>query len=251
MAQGHMSSYQNRIALQSNSQRISRDRGQGVMLTSETENTIEKYVKQFEMWSFLNDDLLNRLKVMAFPAYTNVYHEEEEQRYFYFLVEGQVQCYHYHLNGKLAVFAVSDPFMAIGDIEILNKEPVKSNVIATQETLMLALKSDDVHQYGANDPRFLHFLIDQLREKLYKTNTLQISQLLPMTSRFATYLMAQPTQDGIVTLPDKEGLASLLGTSFRHLNRVIKAFVDEGSIRVDYPQVMIVNRLALEAWLDV
>jgi CRP-like cAMP-binding protein len=223
-----------------------------VMVIEDKVSVIRDYVQQFEMDDFLNESLLSRLEIMTFPAYTNVYWEEEEQHYFYFLVKGQVQCYHYHLNGKLAVFAVSDPFMAIGDIEILNKEPVKSNVIATQDTIMLALRTEDVHHYGVNDPIFLRFLIDELRKKLYKTNALQVTQLLPVTSRLATYLLAQSAdQSGDIFLPDKEGLASLLGTSFRHLNRVIKGFVDEGSIDVNYPQVTIINRQALEAWLDV
>lgn len=222
-----------------------------MMRVKDASSIIHSYIQQYKMADFLNEALLSHLELMKFPAYANVYWEEEEQRYFYFLVEGQLQCYHYHLNGKLGVFAVSDPFMAIGDIEILNNEPVKSNVIATRDSTVLALKTDDIERYGADDPRFLRFLIEELRNKLYKTNHLQVTQLLPVTSRLATYLMAQPRdQTGTVILPNKESLASLLGTSFRHLNRVIKTFVDDGIIQVDYPHVRIVNLEGLKARLD-
>jgi CRP-like cAMP-binding protein len=206
---------------------------------------IGRYVARFDMARFLNDDLLCRLQVFRFPAYSYVYVEQDEQHHLYFLVEGQVQCSHYHLNGKLAVIALSQPFSAIGDLEILSKETVNSNVIATRQTTMLGLAKDDVHRYGADDPRFLRFLLDQLRDKLYKTDALQTNQVLPVINRLAVYILAQAAGDEAV-LPDKEALASLLGTTPRHLNRVLKALTEMGCISAGYPLVRILNRGALE-----
>src|SRR5688572_23398120 len=100
------------------------------MRVANSENVIEHYISKFEMSGFLNKYLLDCLQLFHFPAYNNVYVQEDEQHYLYFLVEGQVQCNHYHLNGKLAVFALCDPFAAIGDLEILSRERVNSNVIA-------------------------------------------------------------------------------------------------------------------------
>ena len=88
------------------------------MRVMNAEDTIQAYVSKFAMASFLNDDLLNQLELFHFSAYSNVYIEEDIQHYLYFLVEGQVQCNHYQLNGNLAVIALSDPFCAIGDLEI-------------------------------------------------------------------------------------------------------------------------------------
>ncbi|MDX1994728.1 MAG: cyclic nucleotide-binding domain-containing protein [bacterium] len=218
------------------------------MRVAQAESAIQRYVAKFEMTSFLNDQLLSHLQLFHFPAYSTVFIEQDEQDFLYFLVEGQVQCHHYHLNGKLAVFAVSNPFTAIGDLEIINKEPVRSNVIATKDTTMLGIASHYVHRYGTEDPRFLRFIIGQLCDKLYKTNNFQINHLLPLVNRLAVYLLAQHSnEDGAVVLPDKEGLASLLGSSTRHLNRVLKDLVEGGGIRVDYPCIYILNRPMLEA----
>lgn len=219
------------------------------MRIASAEETIQQYVTQYGITRFLNENLLDHLQLFHFPVYSHVYIAQDEQHYMYFLVEGEVQCSHYHLNGKLAVFAVSKPFAAIGDIEILSGMPVKSNVIATQETTMLGIASPVVERYGADDPRFLRFLIEQLREKLYTTNSLQINQILPVMNRLVVYLLAQPAAnaDGAVLLPDKEGLASLMGTTPRHLNRVLRELVDDGYISAGYPMVCILNREALEA----
>ena len=218
------------------------------MRVARSEETIEHYVCRFDMMRFLNEAMLGHLQIFRFPAYTNIYIEQDEQHFLYFLVEGQVQCHHYHLNGKLAVSALSTPFAAIGDLEILSEERVHSNVIATQNTVMLGIARAHVHQYGADDPRFLRFLLDQLREKVYKTNSLQMNQVLPVINRLAVYLLAQSTThvDGVIVLPDKETLASLLGTTPRHLNRVIKELVESGSISAGYPLVRILNRSALQ-----
>lgn len=211
-----------------------------------TKTTLQQYVEQFNMASFLNADLLGCLQMFRFPAYSNIYIEQDEQHYLYFLVEGQVQCYHYHLNGKLAVIAVSNPFAAIGDLEILTDKPVNSNVIATRSTTMLALNSQDVNQFGADDPRFLRFIIDQLREKIYVSDSIQTSHVLPVIDRLALYILAQPVHADGVVLPDKDVLASLLGTTPRHLNRVLRELVEAQTISAGYPLVKILNRTALE-----
>lgn len=213
------------------------------------EESVQDYVSEFNMVEFLNDRLLAHLKLFHFPAFSNVYTEQDEQHYLYFLVRGQVQCSHYHLNGKLAVVALSTPFAAIGDLEILTQERVYSDVIATQDTTMLGIASDVVHRYGANDPRFLRFIIDQLREKLYKTNTLQMNHILPVINRLVVYMLAQPAnEDDAIVLPNKEELASLLGTTPRHLNRVLKELVESGNISAGYPLVRILDRTALQAF---
>ncbi len=219
------------------------------MRIASAEKTIQQYVDKFGMTRFLNEDLLDHLQLFHFPIYSDIYVEQDEQHYLYFLVEGQVQCSHYHLNGKLAVIAVSKPFTAIGDFEILSETRLNSNVIATQDTTMLGIASAVVDRFGADDPRFLRFLIEQLREKLYKTNTLQQNQVLPVINRLAVYLLAQPAvnAEGALLLPDKEGLASLMGITPRHLNRVLRELVDDGTLSAGYPLVRVLNREALEA----
>jgi len=222
------------------------------MRIKRAQGSIESYVMQFEMDRFLSAELLDCLQLFHFSAYSNVYIQEDEQHVFYFLVEGQVQCHHYHLNGKLAVFALSNPFAAIGDVEVLNEERLRSNVITTRDSILLGIASEDVKRHGEHDPKFLRFLIDQLRTKLYATNELQVGNQLPLLNRLAVYLLAQtndqPNQE--IRLPNKETMASLLGTTQRHLNRVFKQLVEIGALAVDYPVVQILNRDQLEALME-
>jgi CRP-like cAMP-binding protein len=112
---------------------------------------------------------------------------------------------------------------------------------------MLGIASPYVRRYGADDPRFLRFLVEQLREKLYKTNTLQISNVLPAINRLAIYILSQPTNDdGNVILPNKEDFASLMGTTTRHLNRLLKELVERQFITTGYPMIKVLNSQALQ-----
>ncbi|HRL14457.1 MAG TPA: Crp/Fnr family transcriptional regulator [Aggregatilineales bacterium] len=212
------------------------------MRIAQSDEIIQKYVAQYEMQRFLNRDLLRSLQLFQFPPMANVYYEQDEQHYLHFLVEGAVQCGHYQLNGRVAVFALSTPFTALGDLEILSDEPVWSSVIAIEPSTMLGIDRSIVERYGADDPKFLRFLIDQLRDKLYKTNGLQANQIMPVIHRLAMYMLAQQKQGDDVLLPGKEQLASLLGTTTRHLNRVLKQLVESGAISDTYPRVRLLDR---------
>lgn len=220
------------------------------MRITEAEETIQGYIPAFGMANFLNEDLLKALQLFHFSAYSNIYIEEDEQHFLYFLIKGQVQCNHYHLNGKLAVFALSKPFCVIGDLEILSEKRLNSNVIATENTIMLGIPSHIIERYGANDPRFLRFLLEQVREKMIKSTSLQTNQVLPVSNRLAVYILANSrlneNEETIIILPTKEELASLMGTTPRHLNRVLKQLIESGSISAGYPLVHILDKQTLK-----
>lgn len=217
------------------------------MPTAKPEKSIEDYVSQYHMAGFLNKDLLRALRRFDFPAYSNVYIEQDELHYFYFLVEGQLQVNHYHWNGKVVVFALARPFAAMGDLEIFSDRRMTSNVIATEDTIMLGIATPVVERYGADDPRFLRFVIEQLRDKIFKTALLQVNHMLPVINQLAAYILMHPAhaESDVIILPGKEELASLLKTTPRHLNRVLKELVSSGAISAGYPLVHILSRQAL------
>ncbi|MEO1290398.1 MAG: Crp/Fnr family transcriptional regulator [Chloroflexota bacterium] len=221
------------------------------MVTTNTQTEISHYIDKFKMADFLNEAMLTQLEYTEVPVYQHVYKLGDKQTHLYFLVEGELQCYHYHLNGKLAVFGLSHPFTAIGELEILKQEPIHSNVIATQRTALLGISKAVVDEHGKHDSRFLHFIIEQLTNKLYTSNTLHKNTLLPLKHRLVLYILANTnTPSTAFTLPAKEGFASLLGTTTRHLNRVLRELITDGAISDGYPLVRILDRVMLEAMIE-
>lgn len=211
---------------------------------------IAAYVSQFEMNRFLNERLIQCLRLRRYAAFETVMIEEGHVDALSFLVEGRLQCTHYHVNGKAAVIALTEPFAAIGDMEVLSTRPNRTNVIATQPSTMLAISNGDVERHGANDPRFLRFLLDQVRTKLVESNAVRVSQVLRVSSRLGLFILSRVADDDTTVLPKKEALASLLGTTQRHLNRVINELVESGAIETAYPTVRLTNREELEAIVE-
>ena len=85
-------------------------------------DTIQHYVAKFEIGRFLNPKLLGQLRLFQYNADETVFFEQSKIRYLYFQVKGQVRCAHYNSNGTLAVVGLTDPFTALGDVEILNED---------------------------------------------------------------------------------------------------------------------------------
>jgi len=213
---------------------------------------VEQYVRKFDMGSFLNPRLLEYLKPFHYDSYKTVIFEQSRIRYLYFLVEGQLRCAHYHPNGTLAVVALSNPLSAMGDVEILSNDFSSTAVITIRPSILLGIPMTKIQKHGLDDPAFLRFIINQLAAKLNDSTSLRLGNLLPVKCRFALYIMAKPESgDGqIVILPEKETLASMLGTSLRHLNRVMHELIGEGAIGEGYPGVRIRNEMILNRLIE-
>ena len=120
-------------------------------------------------------------------------------------------------------------------------------MIATEDTIMLGIEATAVERFGENDPRFLHFLIEQLRHKIFKITHLQTNHLLPVINQLTAYVLMQTehVENDVIVLPRKEELASLLRTTPRHLNRVLKELEGIGAISSEYPLIHIINQQTL------
>jgi CRP-like cAMP-binding protein len=149
------------------------------------------------------------------------------------------------------VLALVSPLAILGDLELFSYETLKTNVVTTEASVLLGIEKDFVLQYGYDDPRFLRFVIHNLTAKLYQTSLYQTGNVLPLAARLATYLIEQPvTPDGVILLPARTHLAGLLGTSPRHLNRVIKDLEGAGLIRRDRQRLRILDRAGLARRAD-
>ena len=220
-------------------------------MTNHKTHDITYYVEKYQMRDFLNETLIKHLRLFRFAPDSHIFIEQDEQHLLYFLVDGQVQCNHYHASGKVAIFAIANPLTAIGDMEIMSEEPVYSNVIAMRPVTMLGIRREAVHRYGSDDPRFLRFLNDQLRRKIYALNALKKHEILPLRQRLIMYMLSQQmTDENAVILPEKDTLAAILGSTTRHLNRVLRELVKGGFISDSYPMIRIRNQSALLATTD-
>ena len=212
------------------------------------QHLIKKYIQQYALSEHLNADLLRCLQVYQFKPEQAIYTALMEQTHLYFLVEGKAQVSYYLANGKQSIIMIITPFSVVGDMEFLDDEPVQLNVIATETSTFLGIRKSDALQYGYDDARFLRFIIQYMSQKLRVSGQYQLSYDVPLINRVAMYLLKQPIQGACITVEGKTLVADCLGTTIRHLNRVIKTLETGGIIEWQKHKVLVRNMAKLQAY---
>ncbi|CAI6087428.1 Crp/Fnr family transcriptional regulator [Cohnella sp. JJ-181] len=148
------------------------------------------------------------------------------------LARGKLKVYTTRPGGGMLLFRFTRPPSVIGDVEWLHQYPVRNHVESVGESLVLFI-GDAALKREAEHPAFLRFVVSHLSHKLFTmANASSLNQLVPVRNRLAGYLLSLTPEAGsgaeeyrTSTLTET---AELLGTSYRHLNRVIERMVDEG-----------------------
>lgn len=207
---------------------------------------IKYYVNTYNLFNYLNNDLLNCLELHEFSKDEFLCTLNSKLSYMYFLVEGKYKVTTLLSNGKSLLLCFNTPLSIIGDIELIENPYVDCNVQALESCICLALPLSKIKQYGYNDVLFLKFIISSLQKKLrHNSAYMSINILSPIKNRFASYLISSlPSRDSKPAIVDIDGvnnLADLLGSSYRHLNRVIKELSDEKIIKKTKNSIEILN----------
>lgn len=194
-------------------------------------NILIYYANKYCLHSYLNKDLLNSLEIHTFNKNEYLCSLNEKLFYMYFLVEGKYKVTTLVSSGKSLLLCFNTPLSIMGDIEFIENSYADCNVQALEPCICLALPLNKIKEYGYTDPVFLRFIISSLQKKLRRNSSyMSINILSAIENRFASYLISSiPTNISGEILVDIDGitnLAELLGSSYRHLNRVIRNLSD-------------------------
>lgn len=151
------------------------------------------------------------------------------------LVTGRLKIYTLLPNGKTRLLRFAKPPALIGDVEWMAEYPVRNIVEAVGECRLIAVNRELLLEKEMNNPSFLRFMIQNLSQKLFTLgNASAMNQLYPVENRFASYLLSLlPEENGVdhseeIRTSTLVETAEMLGTSYRHLNRVINRLVGDG-----------------------
>lgn len=157
--------------------------------------------------------------------------------YLFVLVKGNLKIHTLLPNGKSMLVRFVRPMSIIGDVELLKQNPVRNQVESAGDSLVLLASRKRLLKEMETNAVMLRFLYGELSHKMYMLGqTSALNLLYPVENRFASYLLSLfADQEGgrfteeirTSTLTDT---AELLGTSYRHLNRIVRRFIEEGMI---------------------
>jgi len=160
-------------------------------------------------------------------------------------------------NGKSLLLRFSNPPGVLGDIEALHPFKVRTYVETVYESTLLHVPKIVINAYLKEDIDFLHFIIEQLSYKLYSISVASgMNQNNTAKARLASYILS--VSDERPYFSDKiEGksneleteylieIAELIGTSYRHLSRILREWQKDEIIRKEGRHISIINRQML------
>ena len=204
------------------------------------------YVNKYSLYSCLNKNLLNSLEIHTFNKNEFLCLLNDKLSYMYFLVKGKYKVTTLLSSGKSLLICFNTPLSVIGDIELIENPYADCNVQALEPCICLALPINMIKEYGYNDPIFLRFIISSLQKKLRQNSSyMSINMLSKIENRFASYLVSSIYSNNsgeiLVDIDGINNLAELLGSSYRHLNRVIRNFSDLKIIEKNKNIIKILN----------
>lgn len=173
---------------------------------------------------------------------------------FYFLISGSYYVTSPESNGKELLLRRCFAPSILGDIEIFQQCPIQSNCLAIEPCTFLFVPLQQYEKTLKFDAGFTTILLKELSFKLKTCTTLsRVNALSSVHVKLAAYLctiQSNNRQDEYLIVQNIQDVAYLIGTTNRHVNRILKKWEDAQIIqRVDH-SIKILNIKKLEELAD-
>lgn len=207
---------------------------------------MKQYIEQFQLQDVLPEQLLAQMTLKTFKKGDYVISQGEQPQFMYFIVEGRLKIFAASDDGKKLIIAFTQPLNVLGDIEFVQRKPYLNTVEAITDGKMLALPIHIIHEHGLQHLPFTSYLLDTITGKFYaNAYSSHFNMLHSVDVRFASYILSITTDTDYVSIHDIRDVADLIGTSYRHLNRIIAQLCEQGYIERAQRTIRILQRAEL------
>ncbi|MDQ6421699.1 cyclic nucleotide-binding domain-containing protein [Paenibacillus sp. LHD-117] len=210
------------------------------------------YFNEYDLAKVLPEPLREHLALYRFEPEEALCLQGEEAHYLFVLVQGKVKVFTTSSEGKTLLINFMTPLGVIGEIECIRGVENLNTVTAVTPVEAIGLHKRWLSQYE-EEASLLRFLLDMVTEKFYlKSISLSFNLLHPVEVRLASYLLSVSVENdkGVhsnVNLSDLKDTANMIGTSYRHLNRVLQSFCSHGLVERRRGTLLVNDRTGLTA----
>ncbi|UUZ86322.1 cyclic nucleotide-binding domain-containing protein [Paenibacillus sp. P26] len=205
------------------------------MKIMEDQELIKHYLQVHNIENTFPEAMIPYFSLHRFHPGELICSQGEAAHHMYVQVKGKVKVYTTSSLGKTLVLSFKNPLEVIGEIEYLRGISFLNTVEAVSSVDMITIHHRRLDQYGKAYPPLLQFLLDIISRKFcLKSDFLTFNLLYPVEIRLASYLMSV-SMDETNSCTNKQisaehlrDAANLIGTSPRHLNRIIRQFCEKG-----------------------
>lgn len=198
---------------------------------------LQALLRSAEIAPLFNEEILHYLSLYHFEKGELICSQGEAAEFLYILVKGKVKIFTTSEEGKTLILSFKTPLEVIGDIEYVQGIDTINTVEAVSPVVMIGVRQSAVRRFLKEHPPFMQFLLEIITRKFYvKSQFMRHNILYPVETRLASYLVSVAYDEndalvnGMVSTSNLTDIANLIGTSYRHLNRVIKDFCITGLV---------------------
>lgn len=214
---------------------------------------LNDFLQKYDLEPIFNENLLPYLSLFHFEQGENICSQGDAAEFLYVLVKGKLKIYTNSVEGKTLILSFKTPLEVIGDIEYVQNIHFINTVEAVSPVTLIGVQHHWLKKYASDFSPFLQFLLKIITEKFHlKSNSMSLSLMYPVEVRLASYLLSvsfdetnSPVNKQLssVNLTDT---ANFIGTSYRHLNRVIQKFCEDGLVERNKGSIMVKDREGLQ-----
>ncbi|MFD1177929.1 Crp/Fnr family transcriptional regulator [Paenibacillus puldeungensis] len=219
----------------------------------EDRELLASYLHSHQLDRVFGEALRPHLALYSYDQGEAICTQGEPSEIMYVLVKGKVKVFTTSPEGKTLVVCFKTALEVVGDIEYVQGTDIINTVEAVSPTHMIGIHYRWLNKYNSDHAPFLQFLLKIITQKFYlKSSSMSFNMLYPVEVRLASYLLAvffdetDPLFWGRLRTSDLTDVANLIGTSYRHLNRVILKFCSQGLIERTKDGIIVKNRQGLQ-----
>lgn len=199
---------------------------------------IEQYINFFNLEEILIKEIHEKLLVKYYAKGEYILEAHKGSNSIYFVVEGTVEVSCILDNGNQICLNILRPLEIFGDIEYINKKEVLFDVVAKSDVVVILLPFQIAKDYLENNLNFWKFLAIEGNKKLLNTNkAIFYKSTLKAKDIFLKYI---EDSGGEITFKSLDELSGRLNISYRNLTRIIKFYINTGTIVKDRNFIKIV-----------
>ncbi|UPM54099.1 Crp/Fnr family transcriptional regulator [Gottfriedia acidiceleris] len=213
---------------------------------------INQFLAELHIEEVFNNDLKAYMTLHRFMQGELICSQGDLPQTLFVLVKGKVKVYTTTAEGKTLILSFKKPLELIGDIEYVRGSNYINTVEAVSAVEMIAIDYRWLKKFAKDYAPFLQFLLDIITEKFHiKSNAMSFNLMYPVEVRLASYLLSVSYDETNSLLNDHlntinlKDAANLIGTSYRHVNRVIQQFCKDDLVERKNGGILIKDRAGL------
>lgn len=211
---------------------------------------INYYIKKYKIDEFFTDpSICKQMVIRQYHKGEYIISPEGVVEQMNFVLEGRAKVYSVSNNGKILLLSFYKPFSIFGDVEYALKKETDYIAESLGTSRCLSIDLDCLKEHTKFDVKFKDFMLASIAKKLNQSASKNMFNLLyPLENRIAGYIMSisMEEEEDFVEIFNLKDAAFFLGSSYRHLIRVLDKLEEKGIIRRERKKIYILDKKALE-----